>query len=298
MSGNTDAAGRPRDAATVIMLRDDRDAGLEVYLMRRHRRQSFMAGAFVFPGGRLDPADCDPGLWAFGRGVAPDRAGESLSEPGLPGETAMGLYFSAVRETFEEAGVLLTEEGDAKRGAMRPDFLRKQLHEGKLSLRELAEAENLRFTLDRLQPYAHWITPEIEGKRFDTRFFLCRLPRGQTPTPDEVELTDSLWVTPEKALEGQERKDLMLMPPTLIILMDLAGFSNVDEVMAAAAARPIAPVLPQPFSVGESLGLKLPHDPEYSLEAYKQTPRPDLVSRLYLVDGRWRTSSYRQATGD
>ena len=286
----------PLDAATVILFREDDGGPFEVFLMRRHKAQAFMGGAYVFPGGMLEEADCAAGLFAFGRGLSADEARLGLCEPDLPLEKALGLFFAAVRETFEESGVLLASS--ASRGKI--DFsdhetgnrlagYRRMLHEKKVTLEEMAESEDLRFSIDLLKPYSHWITPEIQPKRFDTRFLLARMPQGQVTVPDSIEMTQPLWTTPARALARQEAGEILLMPPTLKTMEELSEFSSIDEIFAAAASRQIWTILPQAFREGESFGLKLPHDPEYTIESYKQPPRPDETSRVVMTENGWRT---------
>ncbi|MFH1091748.1 MAG: NUDIX hydrolase [Pseudomonadota bacterium] len=283
----------PLDAATVILLRES-GRPFEVFLMRRRRGQAF-GSSVVFPGGRLDQADCDPRLRALSRGIPVEEAGRNLGEPDLEPGRALGLYFTAVRETFEEAGLLLAAsnaggeiKADDQATSRRLARYREEINQGNLTLLELAGQEDLWFRLDRLKPYAHWITPEVEPRRFDTRFFMARAPEGQDPSHDDLEMTHSEWLTPQEALAKQETREIKLMPPTLKILGELAGFASLEEVFQAAGSRDLRPVMPQAHIGPEFLGLKLPHDSEYTIDRYKQSPRPDEPSRLVLIDGRWR----------
>jgi len=286
------------DASTVILVRENPagESPFEMFLMKRHRRQTFMGGAFVFPGGSLDNTDCDPRLASHARGITPEEAPIRLNEPDLPEDKALGLFYAALRETFEEAGVLLGE-ADSGEAIMQPDSehasrfaeYRHQIHRGEISLGELAEREAVSYRLDLLTPYAHWITPEIEGKRFDTRFFLARIPDGQVPEHDAIEMTESLWISPAGALALQKRGELLLMPPTLKTVEELTAYSSIDELLTAAIQRTIRPILPQVFQTANCFGVKLPHDVEYTIEEYKQTPRSDEPSRIVMLDGRWRT---------
>lgn len=286
---------KPIDSATVILTRNRKKGPFEVFIMRRNKKQEFMGGAFVFPGGQLDEADCDPHLAVCANGLSAEGAKLGLNEPDLPQHTALGLFFAAVRETFEEAGMLLASH---KTGAdvdfsdraiqQRFEMSRHDLHGRRLSLKELAERENLQFTLDLIRPYAHWITPELQPKRFDTRFLLARLPKGQTPVHDSIEMIESRWIAPKDALSESEAGKIVLMPPTLKIMEELSEFSSIDELFDATALRKIQPILPQPFSEGDTFGLRLPHDPEYSIEAFKQPHRPWETSRLVMIGGRWK----------
>jgi 8-oxo-dGTP pyrophosphatase MutT (NUDIX family) len=212
----------------VILLRDRTEEPYEVFLVRRHRNQAFMGGAYVFPGGRLDYADADPELAACIGGFRAADAKRLLQETDLPEATALGLFVAAIRETFEEAGILLARDArgnvvdlSAPETAARFSCYRLELHEGRLTLAELVRREGLIFAPDLLVPYAHWITPEIEPRRFNTRFFLARLPEGQVPVHDRLELTESSWMTPAFALAEHEAGRIVLMPPTMKTMEEL-----------------------------------------------------------------------------
>lgn len=271
-----------------------------VFLMRRHRDQNFMGGAFVFPGGRLDEADCDLDLVPHTRGFTGAEAKRRLQAPDLPEEKALGLFFAALRETFEESGVLLAYDAtgqiiDLAEGETAGRFAgyRLQIHDHRLSLRELAQQERLTFAPDLLTPYSHWITPEIESKRFTTRFFLARQPPEQIPFHDTVEMTKSQWLTPSTAIKQQREGQILLMPPTLKTLEELNEFDSLDDLFQAARSREIRTILPEAFMTDDGFGVRLPHDPEYKIEAYKQPPRPEETSRIVMRGDRWRTERGR-----
>jgi 8-oxo-dGTP pyrophosphatase MutT (NUDIX family) len=294
--GQTPGQVRPADAATIILLREQAGTPFEIFMMQRHQNQSFMGSAYVFPGGRLEEGDLDPALAARAGGLSGEEARARLQEPELDPGAALGLFFAAVRETFEESGVLLAVRADGSpidftdaEVASRFGRLRADLNQDRTSLKTLAETENLRFRLDRLTPYTRWITPEVEGKRFDTRFLLARMPGGQAPVHDQVEMTASLWVSPAAALEEQAAGRIMLVPPTLKTMEELAAHASVDTLCAQAGSRDIRPILPQRYQSAQGFGVILPHDPEYTLEAYKQPYRPGEPSRVLMIDGRWRT---------
>lgn len=290
----------PLDAATVILMREKPGGGhFEVLLMRRHAKQKFMGKAFVFPGGQLDKEDCHPNLADVAIGITAEEAKQRLNEPGLSDEKALGLFFAAVRETFEESEVLLAipETGgciDFTDSEIRERFVayRTMIHQHEMTLEDLAKKEKLVFSLDLLIPFAHWITPEVESRRFDTRFLMARMPPGQKPVHDAMEMTETVWTTPGKALLKQKTGELILMPPTLKTLEEMSQFSSVSDLLSFCLSRPIQTVLPQVMSDGESLGIKLPHDPEYSIDEYKQPHRPEEPSRIVLVDGRFRTMRF------
>ena len=245
-----------RDAATVALLRDGA-AGPEVYLLRRVRAMAFAGGMHVFPGGSVDPADAHAAVaWS---GPPPSAFAEAFrcDEP-----LARALVCAAVRETFEESGVLLvgpspdelladvsTDDWEAERVALEA---REQ------SLSELLARRGLVLRADLLRPLAHWITPEVESKRFDTRFFVARVPEGQVCRDAGSEADQRLWVRPADALES----GLGMLPPTAVVLGDLAEHDDVDA--ALAAPREIRTVLPK-LLVGDddSVAFLLPGDPGY-----------------------------------
>jgi hypothetical protein len=138
-------------------------------------------------------------------------------------------------------------------------------------------------------PYSHWITPEVESKRFDTRFFIARMPTDQAPIHDALEMTTSTWMTPTEALNRHKTGEIILMPPTLKTLEELTDFSSIDLVFSETCRKQIQPILPQAFFEDKGFGVKLPHDPEYSLPYYKQSPRPMEASRIVMIGDQWRT---------
>ncbi len=255
-----------------------------------------MGGAFVFPGGRLDEGDCDPDLVSYAHGFTGAEARQRLQAPELDEDKALGLFFAALRETFEECGILLAYQTSGKlidlaegETAGRFAGYRLQIHDHSLSLKDLAEREHLSFALDLLTPYAHWVTPDIESKRFSTRFFLARQPPEQLPFHDTIEMTKSQWLSPSEAIDRQRAGKILLMPPTLKTLEELNAFRSQEELFKAARSRPIRTILPETFTTDNGFGVRLPHDPEYTIEAYKQPPRPEETSRIVMRDGLWRT---------
>jgi 8-oxo-dGTP pyrophosphatase MutT (NUDIX family) len=264
------------DAATVILLRDGSE-GLETFLLKRHGKSGFMAGAHVFPGGRVDLADCDLSLPYEGR--APEHLPFLLDEQQLPLERAFGLFVAGVRETLEESGVFLghAEEAGSLVLAIRrePDF------------RRVLETFEARVALDRLVPYARWVTPPIEKKRFDTRFFLCRCEEGESiqAKHDGEETTEGEWFAPSRALELEQRREMFLAPPTLRTLQELTAARTVDEAIALGARRPLPLIRPSVAQLDEGIVLTLPGDPLHP-EKKRAIPGP---TRLRWDEGRWIT---------
>ncbi|MEW9554704.1 NUDIX hydrolase [Nonomuraea sp. NPDC050783] len=235
----------PRDAATVAILRDG-PAGPEVYLLRRKATMAFAAGAYVFPGGSVDARDTDQAVaWA---GPSPAEWGATFHA----GERlARGLVCAAVRETFEESGVLLAGP-DA--GSVAADTTGDDWEADRLALigRSLALAgflarRGLVLRSDLLKPWAHWITPEIEPRRFDTRFFVAVLPAGQRTRDVGGEADHVAWTRPAEAVERAHRGEIFLMPPTYRTLSELAAYGSVAEVLAAH--RDIVTILPRAVEV-------------------------------------------------
>jgi 8-oxo-dGTP pyrophosphatase MutT (NUDIX family) len=287
----------PKDSATVILVRQAQGKTMEVFLARRHVNQSFMAGAFVFPGGRLEAADADSALTEFISAKDDFHPHSLLQDNALTKKTALSFFFCAIRETFEETGVLFarTKGGhsiDFGNAVIKSRFAayRQSLNLGNITLTEIARQEELILMPKLLIPYSHWITPEIVPKRFSTRFFLAELPQGQSATTDKDELTSSLWVTPHDALQMYTAGEITLMPPTLKTIEEMAKFISLDELFAAARNRTIYPIMPQPMKNG----LKLPHDPEYSIERYKQPVRLGEHSRFLLVGGKWQCVEFTE----
>jgi 8-oxo-dGTP pyrophosphatase MutT (NUDIX family) len=245
-----------RDAATVALLRDA-PQGPEVYLLRRVRAMAFAGGMHVFPGGSVDPADAHAAIAWSGPPPAAFAAAFACDEP-----LARALVCAAVRETFEESGVLLagpdaetvladvsTDEWEAERVALEA---REQ------SLPDLLERRGLVLRADLLRPLAHWITPEVEPKRFDTRFFVARVPQGQVCRDAGSEADRRLWLRPQEALD----RGLTMLPPTAVALGELAQHPDVDA--ALAAERAISPVLPKlVMHDDDSVAFLLPGDDGY-----------------------------------
>ena len=300
MGKNADRKPVPaQDAATVILLKEGRDkVPFEVLLMRRHKKQSFMAGAYVFPGGALEERDMFPEVKKFTGEMDGDRARILLNEPELEPRKALGLFICAVREMFEESGVLLARDGSGRMlslngdGSERFSAYRKEVHRDDAGMFELAEREGIVYALDRLVPYARWIAPAVEKKRFDARFFVARLPREQDASHDRIELTDTVWMSPEEALTRQARQEILLFPPTLVTLMDISEFGSLDELMNHAREKELFPTHPQAYKVEGGFGVKLPHDPEYDIEGYKRPEDTTRVSRVELRDGKWTARCY------
>ncbi|MCO6417044.1 NUDIX domain-containing protein [Siccirubricoccus sp. KC 17139] len=219
-----------RPAATVLLLRDG-PAGPEVFMVVRHRQIEFAAGALVFPGGRVEPADAE---------IA---AGLGTDDP------FAALRVAAIREAFEESGLLLarTAGGVAltpEQGAAVAAAHRDALNAGSRGFAALLQAEGLVPDIGALVRFAHWVTPDDLPKRFDTHFFLAPAPGGHAAAHDGREAVDSVWITPEAALAAAEAGTRTVLFPTRLNLGRLAGAASLEAAMAAARAREVVRVQP------------------------------------------------------
>jgi 8-oxo-dGTP pyrophosphatase MutT (NUDIX family) len=256
----------PRHAATVVLLRDRPD-GPEVYLLRRTASMAFAAGFFVFPGGSIDVRDegfADES-WV---GPRPAQWATALTcdEP-----RARALVCAAVRETFEESGVMLAgssaESVVADTSGDDWEADRVALLDRSLSLAELLQRRGLVLRADLLRTWSHWITPEVEPKRFNTRFFVAAMPDGQRTRDVGGEADRVVWVRAAEALAANARGEMSMLPPTLAALTDVAPSSTVAEVMAAADERSVVPVLPKlTLDAEDRIRFLLPGDVGYPAE--------------------------------
>jgi 8-oxo-dGTP pyrophosphatase MutT (NUDIX family) len=261
----TPASVAPLDAASVILMRPHSLTGeAEIFLLRRHSRSGFMASAFVFPGGVVEPEDRE-------------------------------LREAAVRELFEEAGVLLA--GRPVSTATLNQW-RRQLWDGK-AFREIVDRSGVELALDALGYFGHWITPSVEGRRYSARFFVAELPAGQNPTFDDLETVEQLWITPSEALA--RAGELRLPPPQMRTLYDLAGSADNGPSavwkMAEERARHPHPIMPRAVTLRtdpETIAVLLPWDPEYAiapgegLEIPADHPLASGPSRLVLTGNGWQ----------
>jgi 8-oxo-dGTP pyrophosphatase MutT (NUDIX family) len=234
-----------RPAATVVLARDG-DAGLEVLLLRRARSSGFVPGAYVFPGGRVDEQDADPRVTGRLAGLDPAAGG--------PGPAYL---VAAVREAFEETGLLLVE-GDPDADALRG--WRGRLLAGEVDFAAVLEALDARIAAGRMAYLAHWITPEAEPRRYDTRFFLAAVPAGSRAAPDPREMTDAVWLAPAAALDRFQAGTLPMVFPTVRTLQTLAAFTDAAGAIAALQRREVAPVLPRLVRTARGVGIVV--DPE------------------------------------
>ena len=222
-------------SATIMMLREE-EAGLEVFMVVRHHQIDFASGALVFPGGKADPQDFDADLIPHLDGADEDA-------------NMRAIQVSAIREAFEECGILLAraegEKGlvDAARLLSLEDY-RTTLHRGDVSLKEFVEKEQLRLACDQLVHFAHWVTPTMLPKRFDTHFFLAVAPEDHLAVHDGHESVDSVWITPAEVLEGASSGKYTVIFPTLRNVEKLGDSDTVEAAISAARGSEIVKVLP------------------------------------------------------
>jgi 8-oxo-dGTP pyrophosphatase MutT (NUDIX family) len=256
-------AAEPRHASTVVLLRDHTD-GMQAYLLRRTRTMAFAAGMYVFPGGSVDPRDetLSDQAWA---GPPPQTWAALLS---ADESLTKAIVCAAVRETFEESGVLLAGAGpdDVVADTTGDDWEadRVALIDRSLSFAAMLDRRGLVLRADLLRPWAHWITPEVEPKRYDTRFFVAALPTGQRTRDVGGEADRVAWVRPADALAAADSGEMGMLPPTAFTLSELATYDDVAAVLAAGTARDVRPVLPKiVLTDDDEAHLLLPHDEGY-----------------------------------
>jgi len=293
----------PKKAATVILLRNKEPEGFDVFLLKRHEKSSFMGGNFVYPGGRVDRDDGSLEICSLSKGMKLEEAQKILKGTFSP-EESFAHWVAAIRELFEEAGVLLAydQKGNLFRVRNREEQekllnYRKLLQEGKTNIYEIAQKEDLLFALDQLHYYAHWITPEARSQRFDTRFFLTRYPPAQEASHDQKETTAGIWITPKKALEENLKGDVILSPPTLKTLEDLSRFKSIEDIFHSLKEEDIRPILPVLTKISKNPLIIFPWDPEYEIFQGGKIPSPinhgrssqpgDNTTRLLMREGRW-----------
>ncbi len=239
-------AVEPRPAATIVLLRDG-DSGMEVLLLKRHRSSGFVPGAYVFPGGRTDAADADPAL---------HQGALNLRDAGV----APHYWFAAVREVFEEAGVLLARAADGEWVAdtttsLPMEQLRLSLMDGGATLLDVLKSCGCRVDFEGVVYFAHWITPLPEPRRYDTRFFAAAVPPGRTVHADPREMTDAIWLTPRAALTRFTQGRLSMVFPTVRTLEQLAEFKTTAQALDALRTRDVAPVMPRLIRTESGVGI-------------------------------------------
>ncbi len=246
-----------RPAATVVLLRDGAD-GPEALLMRRHRKSGFVPGAWVFPGGRVDPADRAPELAAGCRGLPTGPTPEAW------------FWTAAIREAFEETGVLLARTGagpgdgaEERVGDWVADAssdpaveaVRRSLMDDEATLGDVVDRLGVTLDAGPMVHAAHWVTPVVERRRYDTHFFVATVPDGRRARPDPREMMDAVWLTPTAALERFEAGDLPMVFPTVKTLESLAGHPSVAALVDAFRERKVDRILPRLVRTATGVGI-------------------------------------------
>jgi 8-oxo-dGTP pyrophosphatase MutT (NUDIX family) len=270
----------PRPAASLVLLRDG-SRGLQALLLQRSAEDNVLAGAHVFPGGKLEREDAeDDALERID--ATPHALHARLAEPELDAREAAGLFVAAVREAFEETGVLLARDIDEATAA-RARALRR---EG-LGFTEVLTRLDVQLDAQLLQPWSRWITPRTPSsamrRRFDTRFFVARTPEGQEAEHDPREAVASAWLAPREALERYWAGEIVLAAPQIMTLAHLSRFADVGEALSEAGSRPPPLIRPQPIETPEGRFVCYPGDDAHE-ERVRAMPGP---TRLLVRDGRF-----------
>jgi 8-oxo-dGTP pyrophosphatase MutT (NUDIX family) len=281
-----------RDAATVLALREG-PGEVEVFMVKRNSRMGFLGGMHVFPGGAVDEADRAGDIADLVCGCGPACG---LSEKvGLAEAEARGFLVAAIRELFEEAGVLLARDEagawvdleDGSERAARLHQARGPVAAGEASFCELMRAEGLRLATDCLADFAWWITPEREKKRFNTRFFLAPMPGGQQARHDRGESVEGGWLSPSDALARYRRRDIELVPPTIAALRRLEGAATLAEAVERASREEISAILPKISLEGELIAILYPGDDDYHCGQAGPVEPGRKLHRLVMREGLW-----------
>jgi len=253
----------PVPAATIMLLRDGAQ-GLEVFMVVRHHQIDFASGALVFPGGKVDPQDTD------------ERVIARVAAYRNPSTEQSTLRAAAIREAFEESGILLARPRQAG-GAMAPDATqsrwRDALNANTLTLGELLVEGDLQLASDDLEHFSHWITPEFMPKRFDTHFYLARVPEDQIAGHDGHENVDSVWISPKQVVEDAREGRRTVIFPTLSNVVRLAQFDSVAAAFAGTRASTIVPIRPWVENRPDGRYVCIPRDAGFALYEHK-APAP------------------------
>jgi 8-oxo-dGTP pyrophosphatase MutT (NUDIX family) len=257
----------PAPAATLVLLRDQPDRGLEVLLIQRHRGSKFAAGDYVFAGGKIESDDNPSDAETWCEGLDRGRAAHVLGLGHDPGP-ALGYWIGAIREAFEEVGVLLAYGPDrtpARVDGTRLIQYRRACHADNRAFWDMVRTEQLTLATDQLLYFAHWITPEERPLRFDTRFFAAPMPVHQAAVADDMEIIDVRWLSPAAAFAARERGEISLRLPTIRNLKLFEGAASIAEALARLEGRRVEVIRPRLVSGsdGKPDGTLLPGDPGY-----------------------------------
>ena len=255
----------PAPAATLALLRDRPAGAFDVLLIRRHGASRFAAGDFVFPGGKVEAEDNPDDAAAWCAGPDPARATRVLGLETAP-HAALGYWIGAIRETFEEVGILLASGPDgapARAADARFAEHRRACQADHRAFWDMVRAERLVLATDRLVYFAHWITPDVQPLRFDTRFFAAPMPPGQDAVADAHEITEVRWLAPGEALAATRRGELSLRVPTIRNLGLLDGEVSAAATLRRLQGRPVPTIRPRVIVEGGTRRVLLPGEPGY-----------------------------------
>jgi 8-oxo-dGTP pyrophosphatase MutT (NUDIX family) len=256
----------PRDAATLVVLRDAA-SGVEVFCVERHPKSGFLGGAIVFPGGKVDADDASPAWAALVEGPATEDRAQKIA---------------CCREALEEAAILPLAGGAVSHATLL-DLRARAVRGEEHSIRTFLQAGGMRLDLPALHPFARWVTPAAEARRFDTRFYLATLPPGQEGAHDDRETTSSFWTTPADVLARFDAGRVQLLPPTHRTLELLVGARTGSDAIALASRMCLDPVCPRLVAQEGTLALALPGDPEHDVRETRMPGR----TRFVLRGERW-----------
>jgi 8-oxo-dGTP pyrophosphatase MutT (NUDIX family) len=255
----------PAPAATLVLLRDRSTGPFEVLLIRRHGAAKFAAGDFVFPGGKIEADDNPDDAAAWCRGLTAADPARILGLTADP-RAALGYWIGAIRETFEEVGVLLAYGADglpARVDDARFASYRRACQADNRAFWEMIRVEGLTLATDGLVYFAHWITPEVNPWRFDTRFFAAEMPAAQEAAADEREITEVRWLPVREAFDANARGELPLRPPTMKNLALFDGAKTAAEALARLHDRRVQTIMPRVIGEGATRKVLMPGDPGY-----------------------------------
>ncbi|EFK05862.1 hydrolase, NUDIX family [delta proteobacterium NaphS2] len=261
---------RPLPAATLILIRPHR-TGFQVYLLKRNPKSRFMPGTYVFPGGMVNSEDYDLDFWSDHLDISTDTLQRKLGADPLTTEDTLSFVIAAIRETFEEAGVLLVKGNRSTPLDLVPLLntgFRDSLGPGWLKAHTILKDWIL--AVSKLHRWSHWITPKELPHRYDTRFFMASIPESQICRPDGEETTEGIWTTPEDALAGNLSGEIPLTPPGIAILHQLLVHAHVDDLLNAASKRSWGnPIEPRVVPMARGIMILEPWDPMYHHEQIK-----------------------------
>ena len=286
-----------RPAATIILAREQYGT-LEIYLLKRSTQSGFMGGLYVFPGGVVEDEDRGMNVWWPNVDLPPDQMATRLGSPSLNLEDTLGFSIAAIRETLEEAGVLVADAA----GKTVMDF---QLMAGcRLEqdrpadwFRQKVMEENWTLSLSSLYRWSHWITPKLMKKRFDTRFFIVSMPDNQVCMPDDMETNHGIWLSPQTALKQNLAGRTPLSPPTIVTLTQLRDYLSLDDLNTALISKSWdQPIAPEMIKTPEGPVILEPWDPQHknpsSADATglqnKVLPAGADFSRIWCDKGIWK----------